>query len=102
MSWLSKKLGQMVLEAMREADAQVKRHSTLEGAQPTRDPFDNDQRDQLQLAIIKCSNGTVIRSTIYKPVVGPGSDWQHEVHIVKDEETVTDAIQRIMVLKKLE
>jgi hypothetical protein len=59
-------------------------------------PFDT------QFAILKATNGVLLRVTKYRPTHGHQSDFQHEIHIVKDDETVVDVVRRILVLQHLE
>ena len=102
MSWIGNKLGELLYEAAKNAQARPKftdEPATLKSN--SSDPFDRDA-NQLQLTVIKCANGTVVKASIYRPVMGPGPDWQHEVHIVKDDEKLNDTIGRILVLKALE
>jgi len=55
----------------------------------------------LTLAIIKATNGCIIKASQYKPVK-MGNDWTHELYIVKDDEKIPDVIARIMAIKALE
>lgn len=56
---------------------------------------------QLSFAIIKATNGYIIKVSMYKPQQR-GPDWFHELYIVKDDEKIPDVITRIMAIKALE
>ena len=55
----------------------------------------------LTFAIIKATNGYIIKSSQYKPVK-MGNDWTHQLYIVKDDEKIPDVIARIMAINALE
>lgn len=105
MSWLSVKLGRMLLDAMKEAKKQRDSDDGSKGlaiAEPIRqDPMDAPLQ-QTQFTVIKCSNGKLVKVSEYKPTKSHHSDWQHEIYIVKDDEKVPDVIARIMAIKTLE
>lgn len=106
MSWLSVKLGRMLLDAMKEAKKQ--RDSDDGPTQPalaevTRSSDVLDiPASQTQFTVIKCANGRLIKVSEYKPTKSHHPDWQHEIYIVKDDEKVPDVIARIMAIKALE
>ena len=60
-----------------------------------------EEAAQLTFAIVKAMNGRIIKVSSYKPQQR-GSDWTHELYIVKDEEKIPDVIARIMAIKALE
>lgn len=105
MSWLSVKLGRMLLDAMKEAKKQRESDDGSKGlaiAEPIRqDPMDAPLQ-QTQFTVMKCSNGRLVKVSEYKPAKSHHSDWQHEIYIVKDDEKVSDVIARIMAIKALE
>jgi len=55
----------------------------------------------LTFAIIKATNGYVIKASQYKPQQR-GPDWIHHLYIVKDDEKIPDVIARIMAINTLE
>ena len=59
------------------------------------------EASQLTFAIIRASNGRIIKVSSYKPQQR-GPDWHHELYIVKDDEKIPDVIARIMAIKALE
>lgn len=105
MSWLSVKLGGMLLDAMKEAKKQRDSDDGPKGlaiAEPIRqDPMDAPLQ-QTQFTVIKCANGRLVKVSEYKPTKSHHPDWQHEIYIVKDDEKVPDVIARIMAIKALE
>lgn len=61
----------------------------------------SEESAQLTFAVVKAMNGRIIKASTYKP--NPrGSDWVHELYIVKDDEKIPDVIARIMAIKALE
>ena len=61
----------------------------------------SEESAQLSFAVVKAVNGRIIKVSTYKP--NPrGSDWIHELYIVKDDEKIPDVIARIMAIKALE
>jgi hypothetical protein len=57
--------------------------------------------EQLGFSVIKAANGTLLKVSRYK--LNPrGSDWTHELHIVKEGETVVDTFRRIYAVHSLE
>lgn len=56
---------------------------------------------QLTFAVIKATNGYIIKASQYKPQQR-GPDWQHHLYIVKDDEKIPDVIARIMAINALE
>ena len=55
----------------------------------------------LSFAIIRATNGYVVKASQYKPQQR-GPDWQHQLYIVKDDEKIPDVIARIMAINALE
>jgi hypothetical protein len=70
--------------------------SMLEVAGDEDFPFDTS------FSIVKATNGVLLKVTKYRPAHGHHSDFKHEIHIVKDDETVVDTIRRVLVLQQLE
>jgi hypothetical protein len=60
-----------------------------------------EEASHLTFAVIKAMNGRIVKVSSYKPQQR-GSDWTHELYIVKDDEKITDVIARIMAIKSLE
>lgn len=105
MSWLSVKLGRMLLDAMREAKKQRDSDDGPKGltvAEPSRVDHMDAPLQQTQFTVIKCANGRLVKVSEYKPTKSHHPDWQHEIYIVKDDEKVPDVIARIMAIKALE
>ncbi len=66
---------------------------TLEGT--------SDAGGEFKFSVLKVANGTIMKVTKYKP--NPrGSDWIHELHIVKDGENVVDLFSRLYAIHILE
>lgn len=61
----------------------------------------SEEDGMLSFAIIKATNGYIIKASQYKPQQR-GPDWQHELYIVKDDEKIPDVIARIMAINALE
>lgn len=61
----------------------------------------SEEDAMLSFAIIRATNGYIIKSSQYKPVK-MGNDWTHELYIVKDDEKIPDVIARIMAINALE
>jgi hypothetical protein len=60
-----------------------------------------DSEEEFRFSVLKVANGTILKVTKYKP--NPrGSDWIHELHIVKDDETVVDLFSRLYAIHILE
>lgn len=58
-------------------------------------------RDNFSFSFMQAMNGMVIKVARYKP--NPhGPDWTYELHIVKDDETIQDAVLRILAIYSLE
>lgn len=56
---------------------------------------------KIRLGIIKAMNGNLIEVSTYKP--NPhGPDWKNEVYIVREDESLGDAIKVILATKALE
>jgi hypothetical protein len=62
---------------------------------------DDDPPFDVKFAIVRAANGVLLKVTKYRPG-GRLSDFEHEIHIVKDGETVMDTIRRALVLTQLE
>lgn len=109
MSWLTVQIGRFIHSALTEAK---KAKDKANGPTPTQDsplvasigrssPVLDDQ-PETSFSVIKAANGKIVKVSVFKPVKGPGPDWHHELHIVRDDEKVTDVIARIMAIKALE
>ena len=56
---------------------------------------------KLRLGFIKAMNGTIVEVSTHKH--NPhGPDWKHELYIVRDGESLNDAIKVILATKALE
>lgn len=105
MSWLSVKLGSMLLEAMKEAkkarDSDSMAEPAIATAKTRDDPFETGG-PMTTFTMLKAANGRLIKVSEYRPTKSHHSDWAHEIYIVKDDEKVPDVITRIMAIKALE
>lgn len=65
-----------------------------------------DTCDSIQFRVMQLSNGTVIRMDSYRPqddyMVKQGPPRAPHIFIVKDDETVQDAIVRMLAIHQLE
>jgi hypothetical protein len=105
MSWLSVKLGQLIYNALSNAQKAKNEQtfaSLVERPEVAKaDPLDIHV-DQTQFTVLKVANGRLVKVSSYKPTKSHHSDWTHEVYIVRDDEKVPDVIARIMAIKALE
>jgi hypothetical protein len=61
----------------------------------------DDLDPQLNFSVLKAANGTILKVSKFRP--NPrGPDWTHELHIVKDGETVADLFLSIYAAHTLE
>lgn len=71
------------------------------GADVSTAPGLGEVRDNFSFSFVQAMNGMVIKVARYKP--NPhGPDWTYELHIVKDDETIQDAVLRILAIYSLE
>lgn len=87
-------------------DGDLKVVNTIESDRPLAvrsGPQDHIEQEaaQLTFAVIKATNGYIIKASQYKPQQR-GPDWHHELYIVKDDEKIPDVIARIMAINALE
>jgi hypothetical protein len=62
---------------------------------------DREVNESMTFGVVKAENGTILKVSRYKP--NPrGSDWAHELHIVKDGETVVDVFRVVYTTHLLE
>jgi hypothetical protein len=85
--------GQKTVNANWASEPLAIRASTQDNIEP--------EASQLTFAVIRASNGRIIKVSSYKPQ-NRGPDWHHELYIVKDDEKIPDVIARIMAIKALE
>jgi hypothetical protein len=55
----------------------------------------------VKLSIRPASNGRLLVAQIYKPVRGPGPDWETTLHLVPDGSSLVESIARVLVLQKV-
>jgi len=61
----------------------------------------DDLDAQLNFSVLKAANGTILKVSKFRP--NPrGPDWTHELHIIKDGETVADVFRSIYAAHTLE
>lgn len=61
----------------------------------------HDTHDSFNFSFVQAMNGMIIKVAKYKP--NPhGPDRTYELHIVKDDETIQDAVLRILAIYSLE
>jgi hypothetical protein len=106
MSWLTVKIGRFIHSALVEAN---KGHDDSKSVAEKPVLLSNSivevnelNAPQVQFTVVKCANGRLVKVSEYKPTKSHHSDWQHELHIVRDDEKVPDVIARIMAIKALE
>ena len=107
MSWLTVKIGRFIHRALVEAN---KGHDDIKSTAIERPVLAGNSivevnelnAPQVQFTVVKCANGRLVKVSEYKPTKSHHSDWQHELHIVRDDEKVPDVIARIMAIKALE
>lgn len=107
MSWLTIKIGRFIHSALTEAKkARDANNNQVEVAPALaalgRSHPAMDDQPETSFSIIKCANGRILKVSSFKPVKGPGSDWTHELHIVREGEKISDVITRIMAIKAME
>lgn len=102
MSWLTVKIGRFIHSALTEANSKstATELPTLAGNSIVE--VNELNAPQVQFTVVKCANGRLVKVSEYKPTKSHHSDWQHELHIVRDDEKVPDVIARIMAIKALE
>jgi hypothetical protein len=55
----------------------------------------------IKLSIRPASNGRLLVAQVYRPISGPGSDWENSLHLVPDGTSLVEAIARVLVLQKV-
>jgi len=55
----------------------------------------------VKFGVIQALNGKIIEISTYKPNHN-GPDWTHQCYIVKDEETLAEAMATVITMKGLE
>jgi hypothetical protein len=74
---------------VKASDAQLSERATGNG-QPS-----------YRVSLVKAMNGRLLEVGVYKP--NPrGPDWTYEIYVVNDNETVADAIAKVLAIKSLE
>jgi hypothetical protein len=54
-----------------------------------------------RVTLVKAMNGRLLEIGVYKP--NPrGPDWTYELYVINDNETVADAIAKVLAIKSLE
>lgn len=77
------------LGLVKASEAQLSERTTGNG-QPT-----------YRVTLVKAMNGRLLEVSVFKPnPLGP--DWTYELYVVDDNETIADAIARVLAIKSLE
>jgi hypothetical protein len=63
---------------------------------------DTDDRLNVTFALVPAENGMIVKQSYYRPINGPGPDWQHKMYIVKENETLPEVLTRLAVAHMLE
>lgn len=99
-------MAKWLMPALKRAvnDVQPKEKLAAEIRSSRSDLFDGC--DSIQFRVMQLSNGTVIRMDSYRPqddyMVKQGPPRAPHIFIVKDDETVQDAIVRMLAIHQLE
>jgi hypothetical protein len=72
-----------------------------QGALTTRSPSDLRSESDVKFGVIQALNGKIIEISTYKHNPN-GPDWTHQCYIVKDGETLAEAMATVMMMKGLE
>ena len=70
-------------------------------AVPARNPNELRSDTDVKFGVIQALNGKIIEISTYKPNHN-GPDWTHQCYIVKDEETLAEAMATVITMKGLE
>lgn len=97
-------IAKWLLPALKRATSNQPEKLTAEIRSSRSDFFDGC--DSIQFRVMQLSNGTVIRMDSYRPqddyMVKQGPPRTPHIFIVKDDETVQDAIVRMLAIHQLE
>lgn len=63
---------------------------------------DTDDRLNVTFSLVPAENGMIVKQSYYRPINGPGPDWQHKMYIVKEGETLPEVLTRLAVAHMLE
>jgi hypothetical protein len=63
---------------------------------------ETDDRLNVTFALVPAENGMIVKQSYYRPINGPGPDWQHKMYIVKENETLPEVLTRLAVAHMLE
>ena len=66
-----------------------------------RNPNELRSDTDVKFGVIQALNGKIIEISTYKPNHN-GPDWTHQCYIVKDEETLAEAMATVITMKGLE
>jgi len=66
-----------------------------------RNPNELRSDTDVKFGVIQALNGKIIEISTYKPNHN-GPDWKHECYIVKDGETLAEAMATVITMKGLE
>ena len=72
-----------------------------QGILATRSPSELRAESDVKFGVINALNGKIIEISTYKHNPN-GPDWTHQCYIVKDEETLAEAMATVITLKGLE
>jgi hypothetical protein len=55
----------------------------------------------MTFSFVRAVNGTIIKVSKFKHNPN-GPDWTHEMHIVREDETIQDAVLKVIAINALE
>ena len=62
---------------------------------------DDIGRPEMTFSFVRAVNGTIIKVSKFKHNPN-GPDWTHEMHIVREDETIQDAVLKVIAIYALE
>jgi hypothetical protein len=62
---------------------------------------DDSGRPEMTFSFVRAVNGTIIKVSKFKHNPN-GPDWTHEMHIVREDETIQNAVLKVIAINALE
>lgn len=90
---MRKLLNQVIQWALREEDS---RGLSIGKCETVR----SDSMPSCRIGVLKAMNGRILEVSTYKPT-NHGPDWTNEMFIVPEDQTLTEALTTLLVLKGL-